>query len=302
MRIALFGGADSATAAEAVQRARAAAEDGFDAIWFAQGFHSDTLTALAVVAQAVEGIDLGTAVVPIQGRHPLPLALQALTVSGVAGPGRFTLGLGVTHQGVSEHCFGQPYASVVGLCAEELAALGPLLGPQRRVDHHSQALTARATLGAQAPTPGLVLAALGPKMLELAGRHTDGTVTWMTGRATLARQVVPRLRAAAAEADRPSPRVVVGLPVCVTDDVAGARERLGPAMAGAAQMASYRRMLEAEGVREPVDIAVIGDGDAVGAALGDLEAAGATELLANVLGTQEEQQRTRAFLGTLGGR
>jgi F420-dependent oxidoreductase-like protein len=297
--ISVFGGADASSVDELVSRTQAAATDGFDSIWFGQGFTVDTLTALAVAAREVPTIGVGTAVVPIQGRHPLPLAQQALTVASAAGPGRMTLGVGVTHQVVSEGFYGVPYSSVLALCADELESLAPLLGDERRVDFDGERLVARGALGVDGPSPGLVLAALGPKMLELAGRLTDGTVTWMTGVETIARQVVPTIAAAAAAASRPSPRIVVGLPVCVTDDSQGARERLGSAMAGAARMPSYSRMLAIEGVSEPVDIALVGGEEDIAHRISELGEAGATELLANVQGDPEEQARTRRFLGHL---
>jgi 5,10-methylenetetrahydromethanopterin reductase len=297
--ISVFGGADAPTVSELVSRTAAAASDGFDGIWFGQGFTVDTLTALAVAAGQVPTIGLGTAVVPIQGRHPLPLAQQALTVATVAGPGRLTLGVGVTHQVVSEGCYGVPYSSVVGLCAEELEGLAPLLGPDRRADLAGERIVARGALGIDGPSPGLVLAALGPRMLDLAGRLTDGTVTWMTGVETIRRHVVPSIAAAASRADRPPPRVVVGLPACVSDDRDGARERVGAAMAGPAAMPSYQRMLAAEGVAEPVDIALVGDEGEVADRIAELGQAGATELVANVQGNPEERARTRAFLGRL---
>lgn len=276
-----------------------AVDDGFDAIWFAQGFHVDALTALTLVAHEVPDIDLGTAVVPIQGRHPLPLALQALTVASVTGPGRFTLGIGVTHRPVSEGVFGFPYSSAVGLCAEEVEALAGLLGPERSADHDGEFLTTRGALQTAAPSPSLMLAALGPKMLELAGHSTDGTVTWMTGVTTIAEFIVPTLAEAARRADRPAPRVVAGLPVCVTDDEADARDRLDAVLAGPSQMPSYRRMLEHEGVARPADIGLVGDEEEVAELVAGLEGAGASELLASVQGTPEEQARTRRFLGQL---
>lgn len=297
--ISVFGGADAPTVGDLVARTAAAATDGFDSIWFGQGFTVDTLTALAVAAGQVPTIGLGTAVVPIQGRHPLPLAQQALTVATVAGPGRLTLGVGVTHQVVSEGCYGVPYSSVVGLCTDELEGLAPLLGPDRRADLDGERIVARGALGIEGPSPGLVLAALGPRMLELAGCLTDGTVTWMTGVETVRRHVVPSIAAAASRAHRPPPRVVVGLPVCVTDDRDGARQRVGTAMAGPAAMPSYQRMLTAEGVAEPVDIALVGDEDVVAGRIAELGTAGATELVANVQGNPEEQARTRALLGRL---
>ena len=97
-------------------------------------------------------------------------------------------------------------------------------------------------------------------------------------------------------AGRPAPRVVVGLPVCVTGNRADARERVGATMGFSSQLPSYKRMLQAEGVAEPVDIALVGDEDEVGEAIDRLAAAGATELLANVVGEPDERERTRAFL------
>jgi 5,10-methylenetetrahydromethanopterin reductase len=296
--VSLWGGSDVATTAEVVQRVRAAADEGFGRIWFPQTASLDALTALAVAGDRVPGIRLGTAVVPIQGRHPIPLAQQALTVADAAGSGRFTLGVGVTHGVVSEGWYGIPYRGIVDVCREELQALAALLSSERKVDLVGRHLTARFTLGMAAPSPALMLAALGPRMLDLAGSLCDGTVTWMTGPVALARDVVPRIGAAAAAAGRTKPEIVVGLTVCATDYTEDARARIRPALAGAATMPSYRRMVAAEGVADPVDLALIGDEVTLGERLARLEAAGATELMANVVGTPEERVRTRAFLAS----
>ena len=144
--------------------------------------------------------------------------------------------------------------------------------------------------------PGLVVAALGPKMLRLAGRFSDGTVTWMTGPKTLASQVVPQITAAAAKAGRPTPRVIAGLPICVTSEREEARDRIRPILAGSARMPSYGRQLAAEGLDDPVDLACIGDEAEVAGRLSSLNGIGVTELLANVIGTEEEVARTRSFL------
>ena len=296
MRIAIYGGSDATTVDEVVRRVKAAADEGFGSFWLPQTAGLDALTALAVAAREVATIGLGTAVVPIQGRHPIPLAQQALTLADTAGEGRVTLGVGVTHKPVSEGWYGISYKSVVGLCEEELRALDGLLSSARKADVDGEYLSAHIELPLAVARPGLVVAALGPKMLDLAGRYADGTVTWMTGVATLRDDVVPRLRAAADAASRPAPRVIVGIPVCVTGDVAGARARLGPGMAGTARMASYARMIAAEGVAEPVDIALIGDEDTVAQRIDALAEAGMTELLANVLGDPDERARSRAFL------
>jgi 5,10-methylenetetrahydromethanopterin reductase len=294
--ISVWGGSDVTTVDGVVARVRAAASEGFPSIWFPQTAGLDVLTALAVAAVSVPAIRVGTAVVPIQGRHPIPLAQQALTVADAAGPGRFTLGVGVTHALISEGWYGVPYRDIVGLFEEELEALDGLLSTRRQADLEGARLTARLTLSVPVAPPGLVVAALGPKMLRLAGRLSDGTVTWMTGPRTLESQVVPRITAAAAEAGRPAPRVIAGLPVCVTGNREEARDRIRPILAGSARMASYARQVAAEGLDDPVDLATIGDEAEVASRLSSLEGIGVTELLANVLGTEEEVARTRAFL------
>jgi 5,10-methylenetetrahydromethanopterin reductase len=296
MKLSLFGGAQMATVAEVVERVRSASADGFDTIWLPQGLCLDTLTALAAAAREVPRIGLGTAVIPIQGRHPIPLALQALTVADAAGPGRFTLGVGLSHPTMSEGRFGIPYAGIVNLCAEELAALVPLLSNDRLADVVGVHLTARVELATSVPPPSLVLAALGPRMLELAGSLTDGTVTWMTGPRALARQIVPQIRAAAARAGRPEPRVVVGLPICLTRNVKEARAQLRPLLAVALQLPSYRRTITAEGLSDPADLALMGEEDALDEQIETLAAAGATEFVADITGTVEERARTRAYL------
>lgn len=296
IEVSVWGGSDTTTVEAVVARVRAAATEGFASIWFPQTAGLDALTALAVAAVQVPGIRLGTAVVPIQGRHPIPLAQQALTVADAAGPGRFTLGVGVTHAIVSEGWYGVPYRDVVALCEEELEALDGLLSSRRQAEVEGAHLTARLKLSLAVEAPGLVVAALGPRMLRLAGRLSDGTVTWMTGPRTLASQVVPQITAAAAEAGRPVPRVIAALPICVTSNREEARERARPILAGSAQMPSYGRQLQAEGLDDPVDIACIGDEAEVATRLSALAGIGVTELLANVIGTEEEVARTRAFL------
>jgi F420-dependent oxidoreductase-like protein len=299
MDISLSAGSDVVSVGEVVARVRLAADEGFGGFWLPQTASVDALTALAVAGREVGGIRLGTAVVPIQGRHPIPLAQSALTVADAVGAGRLTLGVGVTHKVVSEGWFGVPYRDVVGLCGEELLALSGLLSAARKAEVSGRFVSARIELAVKAPAaPGLVVAALGPKMLALAGAYTDGTVTSMTGARTLAEHIVPALRAAAEQAGRPAPRVIVGLNVCITSDVERARARIAPAMNASAQFATYRRTVALEGVAEPVDIALIGSEDEARSRIDALEHAGMTELIARVQGDPDEAVRTRAFLRT----
>lgn len=275
-----------------------AASAGFAGVWIPQTTSVDALTALAVVARQVPGIPIGTAVVPIQGRHPIPLAQQALTTALAAGPGRFTLGLGVTHRVVSEGFYGIPYGQMVATCEEHLTAMQGLLGAGHATRVEGRWITARAALDLGDADVPIVLAALGPRMVEIAGRLADGTVTWMTGPRSLGESIVPSLRRAADAAGRLAPRVIAGLPVCVTDDIAAARDRLRPALLGAMALPSYARMMAVEGFDDPAELALVGDESAVGERIAALATLGVTELLANVVGTPDEQARTITALTT----
>ncbi|WNG93141.1 TIGR03564 family F420-dependent LLM class oxidoreductase [Mycobacterium sp. ITM-2016-00318] len=294
--VSAIGGSpiDSLVAALATAR-----DEGFRRIWMAQmPFDGDLLTALAVAMREVDGIEVGSAVLPIQNQHPMQMAQRALTLNAIAG-GRFILGLGMTHQAVTEGMWGIPYDKPVRRMREYLDALQPLLAGEA-VNAVGETVTARGALQiAGAPEPEVYLAALGPQMLKLCGRRTAGTLTWMCGPKTLGDHIGPTLRAAAEEAGRPAGavRVVAGLPVSVTDDVAGARAQAAEQFGMYGTLPSYRAMLDREGYADPEDAAIIGDETAVSERLEELSALGVDEFSAVVFDTAPEvRERTRALL------
>lgn len=297
MQIGLFSGADCATPRALIERAVDAEARGLASLWVPQTPFFDALSALAAVAVRTTSIELGTGVVPVQTRHPATMAQQALTVAELAGD-RVCLGLGATHAPVSEGWWGVPYRGIVDVVREYVEITSTLLSA-RKVDHVGPHYTARLGFPEGGATPSLVLAALGPKMLDIAGASCAGTFTWMTGVHTLATRTVEPLRAAARRSGKPAPRVIAGLPICLTSDVDAARELIGPRLAFSAAMASYKRALEWEGVASPVDIALIGDEHALRGRLDALEAAGVTDFCANVLGADDDRAATIAFLGEL---
>jgi F420-dependent oxidoreductase-like protein len=281
-----------------ISQVQAAADAGLDTAWQAQLSGLDALTAIAVAGRAVPGIKLGTAVVPTYPRHPLMLASQALTVQAAIG-NRLRLGIGPSHAFIVEERFGYSFERPVRHVREYLAALEPLLRGES-VDYQGETLKAAGTVTVPgAERPELLVAALGPAMLRLTGEHADGTVTWMTGPSTIESHIVPTLTRAAAEAGRPAPAIVVGVPVCVTDDPDRARKLAARMFARYAQVPSYRAMLDREGVSEPGEIAVVGDEATVEKALRYLIEIGATEILALPFGQASDQSRTLALLGTL---
>ncbi len=285
------------TVDRAVDQIRTAAEQGFGSFWMPQIFGLDALTTFAIALREVPGIRLGTGVVPVYRQHPMALAQQALTVSQV-GEGRLSLGIGLSHQIVVESLWGLSYDRPLRYMREYLAALGPLLRGEETAAS-GEVVTALGTVDVRAPAPEVLVAALGPKMLELAGRVTDGTVTWMVGPKTLAEHIVPAIGAAASAAGRKEPQVAVCLPVCVTDQPDQARERAASEFVMYGTLPSYRAMLDREGVAGPEDVAVIGSADEVATRLAGVDDAGATAFAASEFGTPDELAATRELLISL---
>lgn len=276
-----------------IEQLRAAKDAGMDSAWSSQIFGADALTALAVAAREVDGIDVGTAVVPIQPRHPQVLAQQALTVQAVTG-GRLTLGIGLSHKVVVDGMWKLSFDKPATYMREYLDALVPMLVGET-VNAQGEFVSA-VTMGPVGPAvtapPSLMVAALGPVMLELAGARTDGTLTWMTGTATLRDYVVPTIAAAASRAGRPAPRIGASLPVCVTTEPAEAKERIDKQLAIYPTLPSYKAMLDREGATAPSDVAIIGPKSYVIDALGALVDAGVTEFIAAAIGTPDERDET----------
>lgn len=278
---------------------RRTADEGFHSAWLSHIFGVDALTALAVAGSRVPDIELGTAVVPTYPRHPGALAQQARTTALAVGPGRLTLGIGLSHRVVIEDMYGYGFDRPARHMREYLSILGPLL-ERRPVSYHGETLTGNLELGI--PDEGripVLLAALGTQMLRLAGRRADGTVLWMTGPATIRDHIAPTITAAAQEAGREPARIVCTLPVLVTDDIEAGRERAARAFATYGTLPSYRAMMDREGVAGPADLAIIGSAEQVSERIREVFAAGATDFVGSVFAGGPEARRTRTVLAEL---
>lgn len=290
-------------AAAIVDHAVAAEADGFASYWLAQLAAPDAITVLGVIGTRTSTIELGTAVVPTWPRHPLMLAAQSLTASDLSG-GRFTLGLGLAHKSTVEASLHVPFARPARHMEEYLDVLLPALA-DRRVDARGEIWSGTAeTLGvpADVATPSVILAAMGPRMLALAGGRADGTILWLSGPKVIEQDLAPALRAAAEAAGRPAPRIVASVPVAVTDDPEGLRAMVDGLLANYNDLPSYAQVMEKEGAAGPGAVSVIGDEDAVRAGIEAFAAAGATDFAALEIGlTEEDAARTRTLLRSLAG-
>ena len=270
---------------------------GYSTFWTPQIFNLDALTALAVIAESVEGIRLGTSVIPTYPRHPMMLAQQALTVNQVSN-GRLDLGIGLSHKPVVEGMWGISFDAPVGHMSDYLQILMALLH-DGTISYGGKHLTSRGGIDVPADAPPVLVAALGPQMLKLVGRVADGTVTWMTGPETIRNHISPIINAAAEEAGRPVPQVIAAVPVCITSDLDIAEEYAKRDFGFYGDLPSYRAMLEREGLANSWDIALSGSFEEVAEGLEKYSDSGGTQVVAAVYGPDEAREQTVSELAKL---
>jgi F420-dependent oxidoreductase-like protein len=283
---------------ELCEHAGKADAEGFHSYWLGQLAIPDSLTVIAVMGGHTSRIELGTAVVPTWARHPLMLAAQALTVQE-ATRNRLALGVGVGHRDLIEPALKVRYRKLGQHMTEYLAVLAPALR-QRSVSSTGEFWSGEddlsgAALGAVAPP--VILAAMGPRMLSLAGSTADGVILWLAGPRTIAETIRPPLEAAADAASRPAPRVIAGLPVCVTDDARRVGAIIDHVLGPFTRFDSYREVLSREGATRPSEVALVGTEAEVRDGLDALADAGASDFAATEFVTNNaEADATRATL------
>jgi F420-dependent oxidoreductase-like protein len=314
MRIGLMIGSDKERPradrlAGLAAEVQAADRAGFMSMWIPQvPGYLDALTAIAVVGQGTERIELGTAVVPVQTRHPVSMAQQALTTQAACG-GRFTLGLGPSHHWIVEDQLGLRYERPASLMRDYLAVLTAAFAGPGGIDVENDTFRVHSPLDVVDPIAmPILISALAPVMLRIAGEHTSGTILWMADERAIADHVVPRITKAASEAGRPAPRIVAGVPValCADNEIDAARA-VGSDVLGHADFSpNYVRLLEHGDAQDVGDTMAAGNESAVVARLQRYRDAGVTDLAARVvpLGDDpaarlESRRRTQEFVATL---
>ncbi|HKJ25106.1 MAG TPA: TIGR03564 family F420-dependent LLM class oxidoreductase [Myxococcota bacterium] len=313
MRIGLMMGPERGRyrrkVAQLAADAAAAERDGFTSVWVPQiPGDFDAFVAIALMGQATERIELGTAVVPIQTRHPIAMAQEVMSVQAVC-EGRFALGIGVSHDWVIEGQLGLPYARPAHQMRSYLEVLNPALRGPGSVDVENELYRVHSPMDVTdwGPNP-VLLAALAPVMLRVAGEHASGTVLWLADERAVGEHVVPRITKAAAEAGRPAPRVVAGVPValCPNDEVDAARDWANRTLGHSEYCENYQRLLDRGDARSEGDILAAGDESAIVKRLRAFEDAGTTDLAVRVLALGpdresriESRRRTLEFLASL---
>ena len=258
--------------------AQYAVEAGFDALWVSQIFGVDAIVALAAIADDVAPLqEVGTSVMPLYGRNPLVMAAMARTAQSALG-GRFTLGIGPSHAMVVEGFYGESYDRPGTRTAEYTEALVALLRGEPCSVEGDEVFAKGWTDIESAPVP-LLISALGPRMLDLAGRQCAGTSLGPgMSPQVLAEHVAPAIRAAAADAGNPAPRILTLVTVALTDDPDGVRREIAEGSKLYADLPAYRRVLDLAGLDSPADVVIAGSMDDIIEGMQAFIDAGATEL------------------------
>ncbi|MGB6205651.1 LLM class F420-dependent oxidoreductase [Mycobacterium sp.] len=314
MRLGVMIGAERGDMARKVAKLASdiewAESAGLDTAWMPQVPNDfDCLTMVSLMAAHSSRIELGTAVVPLQAQHPIALARQALSTHAVAG-GRLALGVGPSHHWIIRDMLGLPYEKPAAYTRDYLEVLNAALAGPGSVDVENDSFTVHnpTVIGADTPMPVLV-AALGPVMLQLAGELADGTVLWMADERAIGDHIAPKITKAAADAGRPAPRIVAGIPVCLCapGQVDEAKERANRVLGEAEVSPNYQRLLERGDSRDVGDLCAAGDETAILDRMRRFADAGVTDLSVRLLpiGDNRDElvaskRRTREVIAALG--
>jgi F420-dependent oxidoreductase-like protein len=294
MRIGLTGAGNTPDAI--IRQATQAEADGFSAVWYPGSTFGDALVAIVLAGRATQSIELGTAVLPTYLAHPVLMANRAAAVAAAIGaPGRFTLGVGPSHEPVVEGMLGLSYATPGRHTEEYVEVLTTLLRGEAAsfAGHEWNVHSGAPTVQGDIEVPVLV-AALAPRLLRVAAERAAGTILWMANARSIADHVAPTIRRHAE-----SPRIVAGLPVAVTDDVDVAREVAAKAFAIYGQLPNYQRILAHGGISSPAEAAIVGDEASVTSQLEALVEAGATDIWAAPFPVGPDKNESRERTNTL---
>lgn len=286
------------------------AEDcGFASFWIPQvPGYLDAMTAIALLGQVTNRIEIGSAVVPLQTRHPITMVQQALTTQ-VACDGRFTLGMGPSHKWIIDGQLGLSYERPAHFVRNYLQVLSTAFTGPGSVDIENDTFHIHSPMDVAEPMPmPVLLAALGPVMLQIAGEQTDGTILWMADERAIHDHIAPRITRAATDVGRPAPRIVAGVPValCPNNSVDGARAYANEVLGHAHFSPNYERLLEHGDATDVGDTMAAGDEQTVLRRLLRYRDAGVTDLAVRIVPLGDDsaarvasRTRTQGFIASL---
>ena len=287
-------------AREGVDRIVHLEELGIGAAWLTSGGGGgEAMMLMAAAAALTDEIKLGTSIVQFWSRHPVTLAQQAQVIDSLA-PGRFRLGVGTGHKAPMTSSFGVDFRAPIGHLREYLHILRALLHTGA-VEYEGRWYSANASLSSTADIP-IMASALRPGAFETCGALADGVISWVCPHFYLRDTALPALRKGAESAGRPAPPLIAHAPVCVTEDIDGARDgvraQLGyfpstPFYANMFAEAGFSGTAESGWTNDMLDeVLISGEEDAVAERIRTVFDWGASELLATPIRAGDDPDAT----------
>lgn len=233
-------------AAELDAYAKLAEELGFDAIWLTQSLSLEPRAAIAATATR-SPMAFGTAISIMQLEHPVKAALDARSLSALTG-GRFSLGLGVSEPAFVRDALGLASRPPARFAREYVSLVRE--GVQSgRLDRTGEFFDVHVQLPPiDAPPAPVLLAALQPRMAQVAGETADGCLTWLAPPRYLEKILIPAVQTGAAAAGRATPRIVALVPAYQTSDRDEARSLVARTIGQHVDRPHYRAMLGRAGL------------------------------------------------------
>jgi len=247
----------------ALERVRLAESLGYESVYVTHIAARDSLTVLTRYATVTERIRLGTGVLPIFSRTPASCAQTAATIDEISG-GRMVLGLGVSHRLTVENWFDSEITKPVTQMREYAGIVRAVLRGEEAPE--GEFFNSKFAFMGYPPRPGLpiYIAALSPKMLQLAGEIGDGVMLWLCNPDYIRETVIPEVTKGRERAGKSMEGfdVVAAIPTAVTDDPEAARNAFRKDLIPYASLPFYRSVLERSGFG--ADLAAFDDGTAAG--------------------------------------
>ena len=283
---------------ESVARVKAAERLGFESVWVTQLPHArDASLVLAAYAHATKRVSFGTGILPIYTRHPTAMVQMAATLDELSG-GRFILGIGVSHKVTVESMWGLHLDSPVDAMREYLDIVRTSLR-DGNCSIDGKHFTAHWTYsGPRRADMPIMISALNPRMLELAGEMADGIVLYMCSPAHVRNHIIPAVAAGRQKAGKTLDgfEVVAAVPVCLTKDRAGGHDAFRKTVERYANLPYYRKMMDASGYKAQLEA-----GEISAEMLDELAGIGDEEQVRDVVRRYREAGVTLPGVGPFGG-
>jgi F420-dependent oxidoreductase-like protein len=250
------------TPADQLELAQTAEQLGYDSVWTAEAYGSDSATVLAWLAAGTSRIKLGAGILQIPARSAAMTAMTAATIDNLSG-GRMLLGLGTSGPQVSEGFHGVRFAKQLQRTREYVAVVRMALAHQK-IEFHGETIdlplpdgpgkALKLTIRPVQQSIPIYLAALGPKNVALAGEIADG---WLP--VFFSPEHTAEVRAPLLEGALRAGRSLDGFSICpsvnvlISDDLENARHAMRPVLGlyvggmGSKEQNFYNRLVSSYG-------------------------------------------------------